>query len=155
MGSRLELAKLARGFFSRLNRLKDTSFDPDGTMSAGQPTTVLDKIKDAPRAVAVKSIDAVTGLPAQAATQFTQTAAKEAAMKEVMGDEYGQTNVIYEAGGPSPFIGTAGAGSYAMGSSIDPTRYMTSSGAYGYPAHQYSNDSWNIYSNYRQTMGAV
>lgn len=146
------------GFFSRLNPLKDTSFDPDGSMSAGQPMTVLDKLKAAPAQMAGKTIDAATELPAQAGTQFVKTAAKEAAMKEVIGDGYGQTvqNVTYEAGGPSPFVGTGGGGaSYASMQQVDPTAYMTSAGAYGYPAQRYTDDSMAIYNNFRQSIGAV
>ena len=147
------------GFFSRLNPLGDNSFDPDGSMSVGQPTTVLDKLKAAPAQMAGKTIDAFTGLPAQAGTQFAMTTVKESAMKGVIGDDYGKTivNQTQETGGPSYAIATGGSSgaTYAVSQQLDPTAYMTSAGAYGNPASRYADDSMAIYNNFRQSIGAA
>ena len=147
------------GFFSRLNPLGDSSFDPDGSMSAGQPTTILDKLKASPRNIAENMIETGENILPQATTQFAKTAAVESAKKGVVGDDYGKTivNQITESGGPSYAISTGGSSgaTYAVQQQIDPTSYMTSGGAYGNPAYRYADDSMAIYNRFTQSIGAA
>ena len=141
------------GFFGKLNPFKshlNEQFKVDGELIRPQDMTLKQKIITAPS----RAVHGVVDMAVNAPANLTYGAVKDSVnlkLQEEILDPPTAEIVNYS---PSSAVATGGMSATSYGGEVSPYQnYVTNEGAYGYNAHRYAQDSWNIYSNYRQSIG--
>jgi|TARA_R100000479_G_scaffold43741_1_gene20089 hypothetical protein len=146
-----------KGFFGRLNEKNpfkshlNEEFKVDGKMIKPEDMTFKQKLVTAPSRAVHGLVETAVAAPAN----LTYGAVKDSINLKLQDAILDPPVTEVTNYSPSPAVATGQVYTQSSYSGDLPSyqNYVTDAGAYGYNAHRYAQDSWNTYSNYRQTMG--